>query len=163
MEAARSPHAQGGPGPTGPSRGVVSDSPAEDLWDRHGTQLYALACLLLLDEAAAMRAVAWGMADFALSDLSTSPDDARRSLARHVYWRSGEHIGEALPLPMARVARLAQLQRACLALCMFGSHTYTQASALLEIPPLQGAALLRSALQELGRPTTATPAMAVAG
>lgn len=169
MEAERrSPPAQE---PAGPIDGVGSSAsslPAEELWERHGTQAYLLACVLLGDEAAAMRAVGWGMADFALSGLSMSTDDSRRALARHVYWRSRELVGETpgdqvLPRPMEWVARLAQLQRSCLALCMFGSHTHKQASALLEIPPLEGAALLRSALQELGRPITVTSAMAVAG
>lgn len=129
---------------------------AEDLWDRHGRTAYALASALLGDEAAAMRAVALGMADFARSDVSSTASEARRSLARHVYWRSTDLTPDPsgmseLPPAMVWLAGLAQLQRACLAMCVFGGHSHQQAAALLNVPPLTVARLLTSGLQELSR------------
>ena len=40
----------------------------EKVWDRHGGSVYALACALLGDEAAAMRTVTLAMVDLALCD-----------------------------------------------------------------------------------------------
>ena len=54
---------------------------------------------------------------------------------------------------MVWVNQLGQLQRACLALCLFGGHTYREAAALLGLAPSTAAALLTSGLTELGRPT----------
>lgn len=133
---------------------------AEALWNSQGRSVYALACALLGDEAAAMRAVAFGMTDFARSDVSISANDARRSLARHVYWRSTKLADEEsstprLPPAMVWLAQLAQLQRACLALCVFGWHTHREAAGLLGVPPLTVAQMLTSGLQELSRLTSA--------
>jgi Sigma-70, region 4 len=128
----------------------------EDLWDRHGRSAYALACTLLGDEAAATLAVTRGMTDLAHSTKSVSATDARRALARHVYRRSQELVPQTsrtlrLPQAMVRLGQLAQLQRACLALCVFGGHTHREAAVLLGVPPMTVAELLTSGLREVGR------------
>jgi DNA-directed RNA polymerase specialized sigma24 family protein len=128
----------------------------EDLWDRHGRSLYALACALLGDEAAAAQAVTQGMTDLAHSTETVSATDARRSLARHVYRRSQDLVDETsetlhLPPAMLRLEQLAQLQRACLALCVFGGHTYPEAACLLGVPPMTVAQFVTAGLREVGR------------
>lgn len=128
----------------------------EVLWDRHGRSVYALACALLCDEATAAQAVKLGMTDVARSAGSASTNDARRSWARHVYWRSQELAGETsrtphLPPAMVWLGQLAQLQRACLALCLFGGHTHREAAGLLGVPPTTVADLLRAGLREVER------------
>jgi hypothetical protein len=60
----------------------------EEAWDRHGRSVYALACALLGDGVAAAQAVTLGMTDLAGSTHSVSAADARRCMARHVYWRT---------------------------------------------------------------------------
>ena len=132
---------------------------AEDLWDLHGKSIYCARAPLLCDEAAATQAVTLGMTDFARSTESVSAKDARRSMARHVYWRSQELAGETskrmlqLPPAMVWLGQLAQLQRACLALCIFGGHTYREAAGLLGVPPKTVAELLTAGLREVGRLT----------
>jgi hypothetical protein len=128
----------------------------EDLWDRHGRSVYALACTLLRDQEAATQAVRLGMTDLAHSTDSVSAKEARRSMARHVYWRSqglASQTPKTLHLPPAMVwlGQLAQLQRACLALCVFGGHTYQEAAGLLGVPPNTVAELLTAGLREVGR------------
>ena len=84
-----------------------------------------------------------------------STEDARRSWARHVYRHSQELAGETsgtphLPPVMVWLGQLAQLQRACLALCVFGGHTYREAADLLDVPPSTVADLLTAGLQRAG-------------
>ena len=129
---------------------------AEDLWDGHGPAVYFLACAVLGDETAAMRAVALGMTDFVREDTSTPADDIRRTLARHVYRRTTELANEPSPsteMPplMGCLTQLAQLQRASLALCTYGGHTYGDAAEVLGVAPLTVAQLLTSGLDELSR------------
>jgi hypothetical protein len=141
----------------GPARGSAGLSPQaqlEDLWERHGRAAYALACALLGNEAAASRAVTLAMTDLAQSGEFAS-GNPRRSLARHVYWRSLELVRETprtlrLPPSMVWLGQLAQLQRACLALCLFGGHTHREAAGLLGVPSMTVAGLLTSGLKELG-------------
>lgn len=140
---------------SGGPEGVGTALQAEDLWERHGSSAYSLACALLGDEAAASLAVTLAMADLASSE-SASASDAGRSLARHVYWRSQELTGETsrtlrLPPAMVWLGQLAQLQRECLALCLFGGLTHREAAGLLGVPPLTVARMLTSALRDLGR------------
>ncbi|MEO6412443.1 MAG: hypothetical protein ABIO48_07625 [Pedococcus sp.] len=126
----------------------------EDLWDRHGTSVYTLACALLGDETAAAQAVTLGMTDLAGSAGSASTNDARRCWARHVYWRSKEcetSNTPRLPPAMVWLGQLTHLQRACLALCLFGGHTRREAADLLDVPPTTAADLLTSGLREVKR------------
>jgi hypothetical protein len=135
---------------------AYSELELEDLWDRYGTSVYTLACALLDNETAAVRAVTLGMTDLASSAKSASTNDARRSWARHVYWRSQELAGEtsSTPPPPPAVGLLSQLthiQRACLALCLFGGHTRRQVADLLDLPPTTVADLLTSGLRAVKR------------
>ena len=128
----------------------------EDLWDRHGGSAYALACALLGNEVAAAEAVRLAMADLAHSIRGVSTQEARRCLVRHVYRHTQELAGETsgavlLPPVMVWVSQLARLQRASLALCVFGGLTHREAAALLDVPPSTVADLLTAGLRELGR------------
>lgn len=130
---------------------------AADLWDRHGTSTYALACALLCDKTAAIRAVIMAMQDLTGSTVSTSLADARGALSRYVYWRSRELTGGtamtgSLPPTMVSLSRLADLQRTCLALCVFGGQTHQEAADLLGVPSSTVARMLTSGLRELSRP-----------
>jgi hypothetical protein len=111
---------------------------------------------LLGDDAAASLAVTRAMVDLAHSPDDASAEDAQRLLARRVYARCQGLAGDTprtlrLPPMMVWLGELAQLQRACLALCVFGGHTHREAADLLGAPALTVAALLTSGLQELGR------------
>lgn len=133
--------------------------PLETLWDRHGGSLYALACALLGDQAAAVRAVTLAMSDLPRTTASDRPEDALRHLAARVYWRSREVAARPsgsthLPPVMAWLAQLAHLQRACLALCVFGGHTHREAADLLGATPESVAGLLTAGLRELGQLAT---------
>jgi DNA-directed RNA polymerase specialized sigma24 family protein len=135
---------------------------AEVLWERHGRSAYAIACVLLEDAAPAARAVELAMADLAQSAVRESARDARRSMARHVYRRSQELSADTslttpMPPAMVWVNQLGQLQRACLALCLFGGHTYREAAALLGVAPSTAAALLTSGLTDIGRTAASVP------
>ncbi len=127
----------------------------EKVWDRHGGSVYALACALLGDEAAAVRAVTLAMVDLALSIDADSPEDILGFLSRRVYRHSlevpvGSSDRPGLPPLMGWLSRLAQLQRACLALCVFGGLTHREAADLLGVPPSAVAELLTTGLRELG-------------
>jgi hypothetical protein len=125
------------------------------VWDRHGGSVYALACALLGDEAAAVRTVTLAMVDLARSTDAESHEDTLRFLARRVYRHSQEAPVEQsdsshLPPVMVWLSQLAQLQRACLALCVFGGHTHREAADLLGVHPNTVAELLTAGLRELG-------------
>lgn len=132
-------------------------SPAqlESLWNRHGGWVYACACALLGDEAAAARTVTLAMVDLALSARSESREDTLRFLARRVYAHSREAVVSSsgtsdLPPVLVWLGQLAQLQRACLALCVYGGLMHREAADLLGIPPGRVAELLTAGLRELG-------------
>ena len=63
----------------------------EELWDRHGGSAYALACVLLGDEATAAEAVRLAMADLARDGVATAEAP---TLARYVYRRTQALAGE---------------------------------------------------------------------
>ena len=133
-----------------------TDAWAEDLWNDHGQFIYSMAYALVGDESTAMRAVAEGMVDLVRSDVVVPAGGTRRALAGHVYRRS-THLATAspgstaLPPAMVRLAQLAHLQRATLALCAYGGFTYTDAAELVGTTPLTVARLLTSGLDELRR------------
>jgi DNA-directed RNA polymerase specialized sigma24 family protein len=137
---------------------AVTRRELEDLWDRHGASVYALACALLGNEVAAAEAVRLAMADLAGSIRGVSTEEARRCLVRHLYQGTRELTGETsglvlVPPVMVWVSQLARLQRASLALCVFGGLTYRETAALLDVPPSTVADLLTDGLRELGRLT----------
>ena len=127
----------------------------DELWRCHGRSVFGLACTVLGDEGAAIRAVALGMHDLG-PGVDAPVADVRRRLARHVYGRSQELVAQTprspdLPPVMRWVSELGELQRASLALCVFGGHTHREAAAVLGVPSLTVAHMLTSGLQELGR------------
>lgn len=134
---------------------ALAELQANDLWERHGAAAYALARALLGNDVAAAKAVELGMTHVAGSGEGASPNDVRRALARHVYTHSRELSDETawtlrLPASMVWLGQLAELQRACLALCVFGGHTHREAAALIGVSPATVARSLTSGLRELG-------------
>jgi DNA-directed RNA polymerase specialized sigma24 family protein len=128
---------------------------AEDLLAAHGRAAYVMACVLLRDEPTAARVVALGIADLARSTDEPSAY-TRREVARRVYLRSQQPAGPTtsaprLPPTMVWLSQLAQLQRASLALCVFGGHTHREAARLLGVPSPTVAMSLTSGLKDLGR------------
>ncbi|MFZ2013278.1 MAG: sigma-70 region 4 domain-containing protein [Nocardioides sp.] len=96
------------------------------------------------------------MADLARSMCGGSTEEARRCLVRHVYRHTQELVGQTpsttqLPPVIVWVSKLARVQRASLALCVFGGLTYREAAVLLDVPPATVADLLNAGLRELGR------------
>jgi ANTAR domain-containing protein len=153
-------NANGSSASIGPAADDVSLGP-EELWDRHGTSLYAMACALLGDESAALRAVTLGMMDLYRQpelDARLRADEALRSAARCIYRRADAEVPDdsirwsmtATPV-MTRLGEVALSQRRTLALCVFGGHTYREAAATLDTPPGTVARLLISGLLELTR------------
>jgi DNA-directed RNA polymerase specialized sigma24 family protein len=131
-------------------------APPEELWDRHGTAAYALACALLGNADAASEAVRLAMTELARSGDVLTDDEARRRLARSVHHHaaalpSGTTVPESLPPPMVWLSRLARLQRSSLALCVYGGLTHREASQLLDVPPAAVAELITAGLRELNR------------
>lgn len=143
--------------------GALTRRELEDLFDRHGRSAHALACALLGNEVAAAEAVRLAMADLTRSSRGVPTEEARRCLVRHVYRHAQEPPGETsgpvlLPPVMVWVSQLARLQRASLALCVFGGLTHREAADLLDVPPGTVADLLTSGLRELARLTGGAPA-----
>ncbi len=130
-------------------------STPRDLWNRHGGYAYALACALLGSEAAAADAVAASMADLNGSG-KMSDEEARSLLAGSIYRHASTQPSELgdtdqLPQPMVWLSRLARLQRASLALCVYGGLTHREAASLLDVSPATVAELITAGLKELGR------------
>lgn len=148
--------------PTGPPQ------TAEELYDGHGGALFSLACIILGD-----RAEAEGVVRHVLLEadgrpaLDTSHGQRRRHLARLVYLRctrtrltsqvlahdlpSSRHRreGRAQPPIMVMLGELSEQQRAAIALCLHGDHTYDDVADLMSLPAAVVADLLRSALHKL--------------
>lgn len=120
----------------------------DEIWDRHSDAVYSLAHVLLGNEADAATAVADAMTE--LAPTFAPADDTRRSWARQVYLRSekltGRAPGAADPGNPVWLGHLSPVQRASLALCLFGGHTYRDAAHLLDIPAAEVADLLTTAL-----------------
>ena len=89
------------------------------------------------------------MVDLALANEDTSDEETLRFLARRVYRHSQVPLessgGPHLPPVMVWLGQLTHLQRACLALCVFGGHTHRAAAELLGVPPGTVAELLTTA------------------
>lgn len=130
---------------------------AGELWERYGDSAYALACALVGNETSAADAVRLAMADLARWAADGVPDEEAwillaRSVYRHAPEPGGTPVaGGRLPRQMVWLSRLARLQRASLALCVYGGLTHREAAALLDVPPATVADLLTAGLRELGR------------
>lgn len=147
--------------PTGPGRGAAGGTEPEEFWDLYGTQLFALSCALLGNEAAALRAVSLAMVDLyspSADEVGLLPEVTLRSGAECVYNRCHAGLAETplgrtitIPPLMVWLGELAMGQRASLALCVFGGHTYQQAATRLDISSELVADLLTSGLHDLCR------------
>lgn len=146
--------------PTVTAHRAEPDPSPRRLWAAHGASLFALARALLGDGEAARDVVCSAMAD--LYDgtgprADTTPETLRRAAA-HLYHRcQGDLDRPAAAAASARPAavRLGELptvQRAALALCLYGGHSYQLAAARLGLPAEVVADLLRTGLRELRRP-----------
>ena len=124
----------------------------DELWDRHGPALYAMACLLVDDEADAVLAVTLGMMEvYRIPQPEPTLRRAARYVHRHCVTLEPNTVDPAVATPaMARLGEVARLQRSALALCLFGGHTYRDAAAELGIATEAVAWLLISGLRELG-------------
>lgn len=133
------------------------ESELEQLWDRHSASVYTLALVLVCDETAAAEAVRRAWADLSVSTARPRCVDAHRTWARCVYLRSQE-VGDLTPSggwPSEGTEALRDLpptERACVALCLFGGHTYREVAHLLGVPPMVVAELLTTSLRTAGRP-----------
>lgn len=135
----------------------------EQFWDLHGAALLALAVALLGDREAALNAVRRAMVDLyteAVPSEATSSETLRRA-AGHVFQRcEGGPTAPMSPAALAagahpsvvRLGELAVAQRAAMALCVYGAHTYQLAAARLGLPADVVADLLNAGLRELCRP-----------
>lgn len=130
----------------------------EHFWNLHGSSLFALARALLGDHDAAVRAVCLAMVDLYTWDVpgvGTSPETLRRA-AGLVFdrcegglARQGAGSAAGGHPAVVRLGELAAAQRAAVALCVYGGHTYQLAAVRLELPAEVVADLLRSGLREL--------------
>lgn len=137
----------------------------EALYDDHGAALFAVARLLLDDLGDARGVVVDVLIENGRRQLPGQ--DVRRYLACQVYLgcvraRMRRHAvlpeSEAHTLPPRAVrhtsavpglAELSEQQRAAVALCLYGEHTYVDVADTLSLPPPVVTTLLRSGLRKL--------------
>ncbi|MGH3357814.1 MAG: sigma factor-like helix-turn-helix DNA-binding protein [Nocardioidaceae bacterium] len=131
--------------------------------ERHGSPLYLLGCAITRDSDRAADAAARAIAQTSPPSTESSRGDAellRRELGRRVYLdcvaleppsggyprHSDRPDADASSLPMvAWLWSLPPQQRASIALCVFGGHTYREAATLLGLAAADVAGLLHSA------------------
>lgn len=142
--------------------GTGADMSPERFWDLYGASLYALARALLGDDAAALHVVPRAMVDLFSSTGGEAPmstEPTLRAAAACVYDRCYAALSKdprngtrATPPPVS-LGELEGAQRAALALCIFGGHTYRQAAARLDMASEVAADLLTSGLRDLSAVT----------
>lgn len=134
----------------------------------HGAGLQAVARMLTDDPELAARLVVRAI----LTGSTTGPDPDLRELSAFlvsqwisdvaVHGWSAPGIGHATTAPVLQeVHRLPGDQRALLALCKFGAHTYREAAAVLNIQAGAAAALLGEAMRALVTPLPADDSVSV--
>lgn len=135
-----------------PSRRVGENTAAE-LYERHAEALYSLARLLCQNSrsADADEAFVSTLAGAGPMLVNMTPEAERRRLAADLWYRCGwtTALTPVVPGPRARVDGSSQergQEQALLGLVMFGSHTYTQAAALIGVSAPAAASHLRTAL-----------------
>jgi DNA-directed RNA polymerase specialized sigma24 family protein len=119
------------------SRGAAAT--VDDVWQRHGRALYALALTMCQDAEQAEAVVVQAVLDACTPDHLAVPAVGRAELARYVYvlWqrrRGDRHEGRA------------SLQRSAVAMGLFGDHTYREVATLMGLPAREVADLMRSGL-----------------
>lgn len=133
---------------------------------RHGSTLYTLAHVLAGDrehaEQLVLQAIFTGRAG-GVTRNPADPQDGLRRLARLIYLQWCADVGPksvpaasapqpgalAGPTLLLGLKAMPHEQRAAVALCMFGGHSYRQAAEVLVLPAEAVAELLRDALYEL--------------
>lgn len=149
----------------------VRNRPVTRAFDRHGEALLCLASAMIGRGAAAESAVIETIADASARMDWTHPEDERglrRELARLTYWRCVRWSGAvSQDDPQTSVASLephrdadqptadaldglSGQERAAIALCLYGAHTYQETAELLALPPETVARLLSFGLHRLG-------------
>jgi hypothetical protein len=135
-------------------------SAVEETYMRHGAALFALAVVLLEDPEDAELLVTRALLDSCTPPDLTSPLLNRRDLARYVYvlWARNRTPPDTAPVHRSRRSRgrktprlnvggrLSQLQRASIALALFGDHTYIEIASLMDLPAGEVADHMRSGL-----------------
>lgn len=138
---------------TRPQRTTADTAHAMQVIDNHGPDLFVVATMLTDDADLAARLVV-------RAAVSSQVGDALHGLSASVVrsWLGG-HPGrlEALPFVgvptlLDSVRALTAHQRASLALCRFGDHTYRETATLLDVPAAWVADLLCATLRSLRAP-----------
>jgi DNA-directed RNA polymerase specialized sigma24 family protein len=132
----------------------------DQLWARHGTTLYSLACAMTGRHADAHRAITAGMTSYlrrARDRPGPESAEAIHTLAPFV-WRGHQRriqdqarcrVVHRLPPLMDRLRELALLQRTSIALWDFGGLSRRELADLLGQSPAAIGALPRSGLRDL--------------
>lgn len=142
---------------------------AEDLTERHGAALFALASLILVDHDDAVAVTAQAILQ-ACNPPHLAPAVGRWELARYIYVLSrrlrddapalhsssthGRHSLIRGDTEQAALASLSSRQRSAIALGLFGEHDYREIADLMELTPEECAELLRSGLYTYGKACT---------
>lgn len=137
----------------------------DTLLDEHGADLFSLAYTILGDHVEAEDVVAHLLSDACRRPHPNRDRGSRRNLSRRLYLSCTRvRIGPRLPyVPverpvdrdaaavtmMVRLGELSEQQRAALALCLFGDHTYEQVADLIALPEPVVLQLLCSGLSEI--------------
>jgi hypothetical protein len=148
------------PAPRGmPISGTHGFEP-DQVWERHGTALYSLACAMAGSHAGAQRAITAGMTSY-LNRVKDRPgpetDEVVHALAPFVYRGFERRVQDqarfrvvhVLPPLMDRLREVALLQRASIALWAFGGLSRREVADLLGQSPAAIATLLRCGLRDL--------------
>ena len=132
----------------------------DQVWARHGTALYSLACAIAGNHAGAQRAISTGMTNYLdLAEDRPGPEsnEAIHALAPFVWLAHQRRVQDharhravhLLPPLMDRLRELALLQRASIALWVFGGLDRREVADLLGQSPTAIATLLRCGLRDL--------------
>lgn len=137
----------------------------DTLIDEHSADLFSLAYIILGDHREAEDVVAHLLSDACRRPHRNPDRGSRRNLSRRLYLSCTRvRIGPRLPFVPAdrpvdhdaaavtvimRLGELSEQQRATLALCLFGDHTYEQVADLIALPAPVVLQLLRSGLREI--------------
>ncbi len=138
----------------------------QEVWQRHGQAMFALALVICQDAETAESVVVQAVLDACTpSDIAVG-SVSRQELARYVYvlderrrGGSAQPVLDARPPEAAALASsgvagvraLSRRQRSAIALALFGDHTYREIASLMGLPAPDVAELMRSGLIEAGR------------
>lgn len=136
-------------------------------YDAHGSALFSLARVIVGEPTQAEAIVVHVLLDAETRSISGGGTPVRRHLARRVYLRctrarlgvsstsgdlpSGDYRPTTDPQTsiVATLSALSEQQRAVIALCLYGDHTYRQVADVMALPASVVADLIRSGLQRL--------------